>query len=273
MFMYVPAACIPVAQPLDAGIISKFKSVLRRLYGEWIIKLALVSDHLGPDRTGLGDPKTFVVPNSLPKLLRGLITAWISVATKEVPDSLVQHCWEKCGIMDAWKKDYQDSAVEVGAEALFGKDVAPGVPVAEDLEVAEIEDADEHGDSIWRDEREQELGPRGDDDAELDDEEAQFVVRLVHGPGAPAAAAAGAASVLRLALPVPAARARPAMPPLAPTRQVPLMAMVPPTATAAGRPAAPPGYHYYHGGYDHGAGTGAGTVLVLVLVPRWRRRP
>jgi hypothetical protein len=195
MFMYVPAACTPVAQPLDAGIISKFKSVLRRLYGEWIIKLALVSDHLGPDRTGLGDPKTFVVPNSLP-LLRGLITAWISVATKEVPDSLVQHCWEKCGIMDAWKKDYQDSAVEVGAEALFGKDVAPGVPVAEDLEVAEIEDADEHGDSIWRDEREQELGPRGDDDAELDDEEAQFVVRLVHGPGAPAAAAAGAASVL-----------------------------------------------------------------------------
>eukprot|EP00967_Tisochrysis_lutea_P030128 scaffold35316_cov26-Tisochrysis_lutea.AAC.1 len=38
-FLYVPAACTPVAQPMDAGIIAKMKGLLRAKYSHWACRV------------------------------------------------------------------------------------------------------------------------------------------------------------------------------------------------------------------------------------------
>ena len=37
--LFVPAACTPVGQPMDAGIIASMKALLRKLYGQYMVTL------------------------------------------------------------------------------------------------------------------------------------------------------------------------------------------------------------------------------------------
>jgi hypothetical protein len=110
--VFVPAACTPVGQPMDAGIIAKMKSRLRRMYGAWVVELT---------RKQLDDgvhASAIQVPTDVPTLKTRLF-GWLSDVVGEMNASDregIIHCWEKTGLLKAWDRVVQLKAAEKATE-------------------------------------------------------------------------------------------------------------------------------------------------------------
>ena len=81
-FLYVPAACTPIGQPMDMGIIAKFKAFVRKCYGRWACNL-VTSQLFGE---GVVQPNQVDIPHDLPTLRRN-ITEWLSQSVKHMNQS------------------------------------------------------------------------------------------------------------------------------------------------------------------------------------------
>ena len=131
--LFVPAACTPVAQPMDAGIIAKIKGLLRRLYGRWACD-ATVSQIKG----GV-EPKDVKIPADV-KTCRKNLFLWLSQSVDSLDKAGVVHCWKSTDLLRAWEREVQvEASGRVGE--LFGKDPdAAGIVVdvsgQEDAEAA-----------------------------------------------------------------------------------------------------------------------------------------
>ena len=104
-FIYVPAACTPVAQPMDAGIIAKIKGKLRKLYGSWVIKLTQEQILKGIA------PEAIKVPADVPTCKKNLFK-WLSETVELLNQDKegVVHCWEKTLLLRAWERKVQVEA-------------------------------------------------------------------------------------------------------------------------------------------------------------------
>lgn len=112
--LYVPAACTPVAQPMDAGIIAKIKGLLRRAYGRWACELTVSQIKGGTP------PKEVKIPADV-KTCRMNLFCWLSQCVDLLDKEGVIHCWKATDLLRAWDKDVQVEASKRVVE-LFGKD-------------------------------------------------------------------------------------------------------------------------------------------------------
>ena len=113
--LFVPAACTPVAQPMDAGVIAKLKGFLRKLYGKWVIQLTI-------DQITRGVPHAEIkVPADVPTCKKNLFV-WLSAAVDHLNanKSGVRHCWEATLLLRAWERSVQAEAMRKVKE-LFPK--------------------------------------------------------------------------------------------------------------------------------------------------------
>jgi len=112
--LYVPPACTPIGQPMDAGIIAKMKAQLRASFGKWALDSTwnqLARGVLPEDvRLDLGF-----------KTMKPNMAKWISDVT--IPSDEIRKCWAKTGLLKAWDPEIQRQAVQVGVEKLFRNDV------------------------------------------------------------------------------------------------------------------------------------------------------
>jgi hypothetical protein len=116
LFLYVPAACTPIAQPMDMGIIAKLKAFLRTCYGGWACRL--VTSQLCGE--GAVQPEQVDIPHDLPTLRRNM-TEWLSNSVKHINQSDaagIVHCWGVSGLLAAWEPA---SAMEAGQLLALGK--------------------------------------------------------------------------------------------------------------------------------------------------------
>ena len=115
LFLYVPASCTPIGQPMDMGIIAKLKAFLRACYGRWAC--CLVTSQLV--REGVMQPEVDI-PHDLPTLRRNL-TEWLSSSVQHLNQSNTAgmvKCWEKSSLLTAWEPA---SAMEAGRLLAAGK--------------------------------------------------------------------------------------------------------------------------------------------------------
>jgi hypothetical protein len=112
--LFVPAACTPVAQPMDAGIIAKIKGLLRRFYGRW------ACDQTVSQIKGGAEPKDVKIPADV-KTCRKNLLIWLSQSVESLDKAGVIHCWKSTQLLRAWEREVQ---VEAGkrVDELFGKD-------------------------------------------------------------------------------------------------------------------------------------------------------
>mmetsp|Transcript_24697 Transcript_24697/g.53271 ORF Transcript_24697/g.53271 Transcript_24697/m.53271 type:complete len:211 (+) Transcript_24697:158-790(+) len=112
--LYVPAACTPVAQPMDAGIIAKRKGLLRALFGRWACDLTVsqLKANVQPDAVN--------IPTDVPTMKRQLME-WLSstVNTMNNDKAGVIHCWETTQLLKAWDRQVQIEASRKASQ-LFG---------------------------------------------------------------------------------------------------------------------------------------------------------
>jgi hypothetical protein len=103
--LYVPAACTPVAQPMDAGIIAQIKGFLRRLYGRWACSLTV--DQL----TSGSKPTEIAIPSDVPTLKKKLVE-WLSASVVEanMDTSRAHKCWQATTLLSAWDRTVQNEA-------------------------------------------------------------------------------------------------------------------------------------------------------------------
>ena len=94
--LFVPAACTPVAQPMDAGIIAKIKGILRRLYGAWVVMITQEQIKAGVK------PEEIKVPMDVPTCKKNLFT-WLSESTNVLNNDKtgIVHCWESTKLLRA----------------------------------------------------------------------------------------------------------------------------------------------------------------------------
>ncbi len=104
-FIFVPAACTPVAQPMDAGIIAKIKGKLRKMYGSWVVKLTQEQIKNGVE------PSAIKVPADVPTCKKNLFE-WLSesVSLLNQDKEGVVHCWESTQLLRAWERKVQVEA-------------------------------------------------------------------------------------------------------------------------------------------------------------------
>ena len=112
--LFVPAACTPVAQPMDAGIIAKIKGYLRRLYGRWACD-ATISQIKGGT-----EPKDVKIAADV-KTCRKNLFLWLSQSVDCLDKAGVIHCWKSTDLLRAWEREVQIEASKRVSE-LFGKD-------------------------------------------------------------------------------------------------------------------------------------------------------
>ena len=148
--LFVPAACTPVAQPMDAGIIAKIKAILRRSYGRWVVALTQeqikgvrrppieprpsapnqppLSSHLSHPTAGV-KPEDIKIPADVPTCKKNLFL-WLSesVAQLNKDKPAIAHCWESTQLLRAWERDVQAEAARKVAE-LFPNYQAAGLAV------------------------------------------------------------------------------------------------------------------------------------------------
>lgn len=103
--VFVPAACTPVAQPMDAGIIAKLKGKLRTLYGSWVCNLTQ------QQLRGGTKPEDIKVPADVPTCKKNLFE-WLSLGVAQLNEDKagIVHCWEKTDLLKAWDRATQVEA-------------------------------------------------------------------------------------------------------------------------------------------------------------------
>ena len=104
--LFVPAACTPVAQPMDAGIIAKLKGFLRMRYGKWVVQLTV-------NQLTSGVPHAEIkVPSDVPTCKKNLFL-WLSAAVDHLNANKagVIHCWETTQLLKAWDRCVQAEAM------------------------------------------------------------------------------------------------------------------------------------------------------------------
>ena len=103
--LFVPAACTPVAQPMDAGIIAKIKGILRRLYGAWVVMITQEQIKAGVK------PEEIKVPMDVPTCKKNLFK-WLSESTNVLNNDKtgIVHCWESTKLLRAWEREVQVEA-------------------------------------------------------------------------------------------------------------------------------------------------------------------
>mmetsp|Transcript_8263 Transcript_8263/g.16475 ORF Transcript_8263/g.16475 Transcript_8263/m.16475 type:complete len:361 (-) Transcript_8263:30-1112(-) len=124
--LFVPGACTPKGQPMDAGVVAMVKGVLRQKYGDWVAQL--VMDHLGLGK----EPGDFKLSQGWPEakiqLLEWLVEAVDSV--QEAKAAKLVHVWEKTELTLAWDEGKQQKARECVAE-LFSQEKEDDMPAIE----------------------------------------------------------------------------------------------------------------------------------------------
>ena len=100
LFLYVPASCTTIGQPMDMGVMAKLKAYLRQCYGRWASCL-VTSQLLGE---GAVPPEQVDIPRDLPTLRRNL-TEWRSASVKHANKDKagIVHCWAQSGLLAAWE--------------------------------------------------------------------------------------------------------------------------------------------------------------------------
>jgi hypothetical protein len=124
--VYVPAACTPKAQPMDAGIIAKIKAIMRKFYGTWVCELT-------QDQINNGiEPSLIKVPNDVPTCKLNLFE-WLSKTVEQlnIDPACVAHCWESTLLLSAWEHKVQVEASKKAAE-LFPNLAGADPPSEED---------------------------------------------------------------------------------------------------------------------------------------------
>ena len=103
--LFVPGACTPVAQPMDAGIIAKIKGFLRKMYGSWVV--VLVQEQI---KKGVKSEE-IKVPADVPTCKKNLFE-WLSQSVDQLnkDTSGVAHCWEETQLLRAWERSVQVEA-------------------------------------------------------------------------------------------------------------------------------------------------------------------
>ena len=146
--IFVPAACTPKAQPMDAGIIAKIKGILRRLYGKWVCDLVQEQFKNGTK------PEDINVPNTVPQCKRNLCN-WLSQTVDELNKDKagIEHCWKETELSRAWEPEVQIDAVTM-AQELFPNLVC-GEKVAEDTSSKDDEQAGALGQAFTETESEE----------------------------------------------------------------------------------------------------------------------
>jgi hypothetical protein len=96
---YVPAACTPVGQPMDAGIIAKIKGFLRGCYGRWATRLTIL--FLGAGNA----PSAMKLPLDKQSMVTNLIM-WLCRAREHFNGNEAQlqgmrNCWAKTRLPEA----------------------------------------------------------------------------------------------------------------------------------------------------------------------------
>lgn len=119
--VYVPAACTPVGQPMDAGIIAMIKGLLRKYYGSWVV--SLTRHQLEEEGKS---PSEIKIPNDVQTCKQNL-TRGLSTTVYNIDESKVSHCWQNTGILKAWTPNIQQKALDKAHE-LFPNLAAPEEP-------------------------------------------------------------------------------------------------------------------------------------------------
>ena len=103
--LFVPAACTPVAQPMDAGIIAKIKGKLRTLYGKWVVGLTQEQIKQGVSHEKIN------IPADVPTCKKNLFQ-WLSLTVSLLNNdkNSVAHCWAQTDLLCAWEREKQIEA-------------------------------------------------------------------------------------------------------------------------------------------------------------------
>jgi hypothetical protein len=103
--IFVPAACTPVAQPMDAGIIAKIKGVMRKLYGTWAVFLTQEQIKKGVN------PNEIKVPADVQTCKKNLFE-WLSQSADKLNSDKagIVHCWAQTKLLQAWERTVQAEA-------------------------------------------------------------------------------------------------------------------------------------------------------------------
>ena len=121
--VYVPAACTPVGQPMDAGIIAKIKGWVRKLYGRWATRFTVFFMGAG------GDPAKMKLPLDKQSMVCNLVL-WLCYARTglNAKTASMAACWQKTKLTDALKPAVQEEAAERVGELFSGRGgyVEPG---------------------------------------------------------------------------------------------------------------------------------------------------
>ena len=86
--IYVPACCTPSGQPMDAGLMSALKALLRGFYNKWVC--GLVAAHLKAKK----NPTDLVLDFGATGM-KARLAQWLSGAHALMKKDLIVHAWKR----------------------------------------------------------------------------------------------------------------------------------------------------------------------------------